>query len=99
MIKKKSKRELTKEEQVFLWLISGDLSFTKLVSMYTNYLEAKDRDNSQQITDLAFIASMYRNPKMNTGTKETLEARFKKAIIKSGVFKGTKFEEELTPND
>ena len=82
-------------EQIIDWLMEGRVDFAEIASVYVRILEEKGKDNSSQITELAFIASMYRDPKMNMGSNQQLEDRFSEAIRKSEVFKGTKFEEEL----
>ncbi len=82
-------------EQIINWLLEDKIDFAEIASVYVRILEEKNKDNYAQIRDLAFIATMYRDPKTNAGTKKTLENRFSKAIMKSKVFEKTKFEEKL----
>jgi hypothetical protein len=85
----------TKEQQIVDWLINGEINFIKLLSIYVSYLEENKKQNDYLITELGFISCMYRNPKLNCGSKQQLEERFKKAIKQSKLFKGTVFEKEL----
>ena len=82
-------------EQIIEWLMESKVDFAEIASVYVSILEQRDKDSRHQISDLTVIASMYRNPKMNAGSKKDLEKRFKDAIVKTKVFKGTKFEKEL----
>ena len=84
-----------KEELIFEWLLEGSISFTKLLEIYVTFLENQRRNDRDQIVELAFLASMLKTPKLNSGAKEDLEKRYTAAIKKSNIFHGTKFEETL----
>ena len=86
---------LTKEEVVYEWIMNGKLKFVELASLYVQVLEWKNNEKQEQLSDLVYIASMYREPKLNGGSKELLETRYAKAMIKSKIYKGTEFEKEL----
>ena len=91
----KINNELTIEEQILEWIHKDEVSVTRLLEIYTYHLQVKNTNYREQIAELGVLACMYREPKTNGGTKESLEKRFKEAIIQSGLFQGTEFEKKL----
>jgi len=95
-------QQLTQEELLldendlfFKWLKEGKVNFHAITEAYIYFLSKDKEKDKELINDLSYISSMYREPKLNCGTKEVLEERFAKAIVKSRTFSGTLFEKKL----
>ena len=82
-------------KEFYKLLIENKIDFLDLAIIYVKYLKEREQDYREQLVEMILIASMYRDQKLNSSSKKSLEDRYKKAVIKSGVFAGTKFEEEL----
>jgi hypothetical protein len=67
-------------------LIEEKLYFVDLIRIYVAYLEEKNQENRKDITESSLIIAMYKNPKLNQGTKKQLEERATKLIEKIGIF-------------
>ena len=67
-------------------LMEEKIKFSDLLSIYVRYLEHNKKENRSQIVESAFLLSMYKNPKLNQGTKKQLEDRTTKAIENADVF-------------
>ena len=85
----------TKQELVFEWLIAGELDYADLSCKYVKYLKSKINADNELIIDLTTTATMYRDEKTNLGSKKDLEIKYAKAVIKTGIYRDTIFEEEL----
>jgi len=70
------------------------VSYVELSTIYTQYLQDKNEDNNNLITELGMSLMMYKDKKTG-GTWKQAETKANKALISSKLFKGTPYEEKL----
>lgn len=96
LLKKEDKLELN--HAIFLLLKEKHLSYVEVSKAYTAFLQSEIERNSDIVTELAYSLTMYKTPKTNEADHEALRMKSNRAIIASGVFKGTPFEQEMLMN-
>lgn len=88
---------ISKEELLYIFfnlLNTNKISFAELSTIYTQFLQEKDKENRALVCELGFSLVMYKD-KVTGGTWKDAEIKANKALIQSRLFKGTKYEEKL----
>ncbi len=78
-----------KEKQLFDDLVNKEISITKVLEIYTVYLEKKDKDNNEILADNAVLLAVMKEPKLWMGTKKALQDKLDGAIAKWDLFNFT----------
>ena len=79
----------------YLMLVKKEIDFNEISQIYVEYLETKREDNLDQIIELSTLAQIFKDPEKFKIKNGDLDKRFAKAMIKTGFFRGTEYEEEL----
>lgn len=78
----------------YLLLKTSYLSFSELSKIYVAFLEEEADDKRDLICELAMSLVQYKDKKTG-GTKKQLALKAERAILRTNLFKGTKYEERL----
>ena len=93
----KELREISKVELLtimFNLMQSGHFSFVELSKVYVDVLEQKDADNRDLVCELGISLTMYKDG-ITGGTWAQAEQKANKALIRTGLFRGTGYEKKL----